>query len=84
VLILIRRPAQSIRVGEAIEVTIMEVRGNQVRLGINAPGGVPVYRKEIWLRRRAENHAAPGSPPEAVPATPGQCPGTIQHGGAAS
>lgn len=47
-LVLTRRLNQSIMIGE-IEVTVIEVRGDQVRLGIHAPRDVPVHRKEVYL-----------------------------------
>ena len=56
-LVLARKHGQSIFVGEDVEITIVEVRGDVVRLGITAPGGVPVYRREIWERIKAEREA---------------------------
>lgn len=44
-LVLTRRLNQSIKIGEDIEVTVVEVRGDQIRLGINAPKNVAVHRK---------------------------------------
>lgn len=46
-LILTRRPGESIRVGEKIEVSVLEIRGNQVRVGIHAPTDVLVLRSEL-------------------------------------
>jgi len=46
-LILTRRPGESIQVGEGIEISVLEIRGNQVRLGINAPPYVVVLRSEL-------------------------------------
>jgi carbon storage regulator len=56
-LVLARKHGQSIFVGDNVEITIVEVRGDVVRLGINAPGGIPVYRKEVWEKIRAEKEA---------------------------
>lgn len=56
-LVLARKHGQSIFVGDEVEITIVEVRGEVVRLGIDAPGGIPVYRKEVWERIRAEKAA---------------------------
>jgi carbon storage regulator len=56
-LVLTRRLNQSIMVGE-IEVTVIEVRGDQVRLGIHAPRDVPVHRKEVYLQVQEENREA--------------------------
>ncbi|MDO8683499.1 MAG: carbon storage regulator CsrA [Armatimonadota bacterium] len=57
-LVLARKHGQSIFVGDNIEITVVEVRGDVVRLGIDAPGAIPVYRKEVWERIKAENEAA--------------------------
>lgn len=46
-LILTRRPGESIQVGQEIEISILEIRGNQVRLGISAPPDVLVLRSEL-------------------------------------
>ena len=48
VLVLTRKPDQSIMVGDDIEITVLEVRGEQVRLGIRAPRTVAVHRKEVF------------------------------------
>ena len=56
-LVLTRRPGQLIQIGADIQVTIIEVRGDQVRIGINAPRDVPVHRQEIWDEICAENAA---------------------------
>lgn len=45
-------------IGDEILVTVMGVSGHTVRLGISAPGGVPIYREEIWLAVKEENRAA--------------------------
>ncbi len=47
-LILTRKPNQSIMIGDDVEVTVLEVRGEQVRIGVNAPKHVPVHRREIY------------------------------------
>ena len=44
----------SIKVGDEIEVTVLEVRGGQIRLGVKAPRSVDVHRLEIWLERQAQ------------------------------
>jgi len=46
-LILIRRPTQTVRIGTDITVTVLEIRGRQVRIGVNAPRDTVVQRKEI-------------------------------------
>jgi carbon storage regulator len=47
VLILSRKPGEKIIIGENIQITVVAIRGNQVRLGFTAPGDVPIYREEI-------------------------------------
>ena len=54
-LVLARKVGQSIIIGDNIELLIIEVRGDQVRLGINAPKTVPVYRKELLEQIKEEN-----------------------------
>jgi carbon storage regulator len=49
-LILTRRPQEILRVGDDIKVQVLGVKGGQVRLGVEAPREVPVYREEIWVR----------------------------------
>ena len=53
-LILTRRVNESLRVGEDVTVTVVAVKGNQVRIGINAPKDVEVLREEIYNRVQAE------------------------------
>lgn len=54
-LILTRKSDEAIRIGKDVKITVVEIRGNQVRLGIEAPGEIPVYREEIYLKVRHEN-----------------------------
>ncbi len=49
-LILTRRVGETLMIGDEIEVTILGLKGNQVRIGINAPKDVSVHREEIYLR----------------------------------
>jgi carbon storage regulator len=53
-LILTRKIGEALMVGEDVTVTVMGVKGNQVRLGINAPKDVAVHREEIYDRVQAE------------------------------
>jgi len=65
-LVLTRRLNQSIKIGDDIEITVIEVRGDQVRLGVSAPRDVSVHRKEVYLQIQQENQAASQSSAEEV------------------
>lgn len=54
-LVLARKVGQSIIINDNIELLVIEVRGDQVRLGIDAPKSIPVHRKELLEQIRAEN-----------------------------
>lgn len=54
-LVLARKVGQSIVINDNIELLVIEVRGDQVRLGIEAPKSIPVHRKELLEQIRAEN-----------------------------
>ncbi|MBS1720754.1 MAG: carbon storage regulator CsrA [Armatimonadetes bacterium] len=66
-LVLTRKVGQSIVIGNDIEVVVLEVRGEQVRVGIRAPKNVAVHRKEIFEQIQGENIAASETRPEDVP-----------------
>ncbi len=53
-----RRSGERIIVGDNVVIEVLEVRGATVRLGIDAPRSVPVYREELWLEIKHENEAA--------------------------
>ena len=53
-LILTRREGESVRIGEDVTVTVLRVKGSQVRIGVNAPKDVAVQREEIAERLRAD------------------------------
>ncbi len=57
-LVLTRKKNESIVINDNIEITIVDVQGDQVRIGINAPKSVSIYRKEIFLEIQAENKKA--------------------------
>jgi len=61
VLVLTRRKGESIIIGSNVEVRILEVSRHQVKIGIDAPRSVPVYRREIYEKVRAANKAAASS-----------------------
>ena len=55
-LILTRRVGEEIRISNDIKVAVLGVRGNQVRIGVNAPKNVPVHREEIYQKILTENN----------------------------
>src|SRR5688572_22286430 len=63
-LVLSRQRDQTVMIGDEIEVTVVDVRGDKVRLGINAPKHVAVHRKEVYEAIRRENQAAARVRPE--------------------
>lgn len=69
-LILTRRPGERVVIGENVLVTVMGISGHTVRLGIEAPSGIPIYREEIWLAVREENRAAAEAAPDALANVP--------------
>lgn len=54
-LILTRRVGESLMIGDEINVTVLGIKGNQVRIGVNAPKDVAVHREEIYQRIQQEN-----------------------------
>src|SRR5437763_2095520 len=66
VLVLTRRANQSIMIGHEIVVTVLEVRGDQVRLGIKAPRSIDVHREEIFAQLQQANRDAAQSPKEPI------------------
>lgn len=65
-LVLTRKVDESITVGNHITVTVLEIKGNQVRLGIKAPKNTPVHRTEIFNKIVEENLRAAEAPQEGV------------------
>jgi len=61
VLVLARKPNQSIMIGDEIEIKIIEVKGDQVKVGISAPRLVSVHRKEVFEQIKSANIEATGS-----------------------
>lgn len=57
-LIITRRAGEKIVLGDDITIHVMEIAGNNVRIGVEAPKSLPVYREEIWAAVKAENEAA--------------------------
>ncbi len=57
-LVLTRKVGESITIGDQIEVTIIEIKGDQVKIGIEAPKAVDIHRKEIYVTIQEENQRA--------------------------
>ena len=57
-LVLARKKDQSIVIGDNIEITVLDIQGDQVRIGINAPKNVPIHRKEVFIEIQDENRKA--------------------------
>jgi carbon storage regulator len=68
-LTLTRKAGQKIRIGDDIEIVVREIRGRQVRLGISAPNGLPVYREELYQQILTEGEGDE-EPTEKLPAVP--------------
>ena len=57
-LALTRKKGEALVINNNIEITVLEIRGDQVKIGISAPKDVPVYRKEVFLQIQKENQEA--------------------------
>ncbi|TXL65005.1 carbon storage regulator CsrA [Cerasibacillus terrae] len=57
-LVLSRKKNESIQIGEDIEIKILAIEGEQIKLGIKAPSGVDIYRKEIYVEIQKQNNEA--------------------------
>lgn len=68
-LILTRRVGEAVMIGDDVNITVLGVKGNQVRLGINAPRSIAVHREEIYRRIQREQAGAAG-PHEPSPSGP--------------
>lgn len=66
-LILTRREGESVLIGDDVTITVLRVKGNQVRLGVNAPKNVAVQREEISERVRAEVTGVTSTVPAVAP-----------------
>ncbi len=65
-LVLTRKLGEGIAVGDDIRVVVVEIRGNQVRLGIKAPPEMSVYREEVWVKIVSENRLAADFRPDQL------------------
>lgn len=66
-LILSRKLNESIMIGDKIEVSIVDIKGDQVKIGIKAPSDVKVYRQEVYQAIQQENIKATKTNPEILP-----------------
>ncbi|GAB6036521.1 carbon storage regulator CsrA [Fundidesulfovibrio butyratiphilus] len=57
-LILTRRPGESIHLGDKIKITVLGVQGKQIKIGLEVPQEMPVYREEVYLRVLEQNRLA--------------------------
>lgn len=57
-LALTRKKGESLIINNNIEITVLEIKGDQIKIGINAPKDVPIYRKEVYMQIQEENKAA--------------------------
>jgi carbon storage regulator len=57
-LILTRSAGESLCIGDNIKVTVLSVQGKQVKIGLDIPDGMPVYREEVYLRIKEQNRQA--------------------------
>lgn len=73
-LVLSRQRDETIMIGDDVEITVVDIRGDKVRLGITAPAHIPVHRKEVYEAIRRENRAASQVKPEDLQALTGRPP----------
>ena len=57
-LALTRKKGEALMINNNVQITILEIRGDQVKIGISAPKDVPIYRKEVYLQIQEENKAS--------------------------
>ena len=65
-MVLSRTYEEAIMIGDDVEVTVLDIRGDRVRLGIRAPSRIPVHRKEVYVAIRQENARATESDAAAL------------------
>jgi carbon storage regulator len=66
-LIITRRAGQKIMLGDDVTIHVMEIVGNSVRIGVEAPKSLPVYREEIWAAVKEENQASATANTDSLP-----------------
>ena len=57
-LALTRKKGESLVINNNIEITVLEIRGDQIKIGVSAPKEVPIYRKEVYVQIQEENKAS--------------------------
>lgn len=67
-LVITRKIGERVCIGDDITVEVLDVSGSTVRIGIDAPASVPIFRHEIWLEVKAENRAAAEASIDHLPA----------------
>ncbi|MGM7702914.1 carbon storage regulator CsrA [Pseudalkalibacillus sp. Hm43] len=65
-LVLTRKPNEAIQIGEDIEIKVLGIDGDQVKLGVNAPKHIDIHRKEIYLSIQDENSKASQAPSDLL------------------
>lgn len=60
-LILTRRPGESLHIGDHIKITVLSVQGKQIKIGLQVPDETPVYREEVYRRVQEQNRLAMGA-----------------------
>jgi carbon storage regulator len=78
-LVLSRQRDETIMIGDDVEITVVDIRGDKVRLGITAPTQIPVHRKEVYEAIQRENQSATSLKPDDL-VTDGQAPSTDKPG----
>ena len=66
-LVITRKSGEQICLGDDVTITVLEIAGSTVRLGIEAPSEVPIFRGEIWAEVKAENQAAASASVADIP-----------------
>jgi carbon storage regulator len=66
-LVITRKAGERICLGDDVTITVMEISGSTVRIGIEAPAEIPIYRQEIWNAVKEENRAAAQSSIKDLP-----------------
>ncbi|WP_217588525.1 carbon storage regulator CsrA [Lentibacillus saliphilus] len=71
-LILSRKLKESIRIGDNIEIKVLEIIGDQVKLGIDAPKAIDIHRSEVYMQIQMENNEAANLPAHVLSTLPGK------------